>query len=557
MGADRGVDAHVLAVLLEHGVVQRVAHAVQALEFELAVACHAEDAGHGVRVVAGELRVDDAAGEVRQQVARAGQVGGVGAFLAGEHRVAVQAPLLALLDLTVPVGALDQAQRHLGAELLAQQGQPHQHRQAALGVGLHHQAELAPAGDGRVAHQLLVELQRQLQAIGFLGVDGDADVQLAGADRQLADVGKQLGEHALALRHFIARVQCGELDGDRRARAGADLRLGADGVDGLAVVGHVLLGIVGGQRRLAEHVERVGVALLALRTTVLQRLADGAAEHELLAHQLHGLVHRGADHRLAGALDQLAEHVFRAAIGGFRVDHLAGHHQAPGGEVDQHVVALAEVALPLGGAQLIADQRVGGGGVRHAQQGLGEAHQHQPFLGVEAVLAKKGVEGIDGIVPAAHLFDQGAGVAADGLDALFTRVGELQELLEIGGFVNVVVGADLREEIGRLLGRDPGKELVLQDVTGFEHHAHPLVESVCYGSSAAIADQPITVWPNGNSHARGWRNLEAAGCRLLAGSSGVFVESYGRRNERMPGVSPGPARDRAARGLRNSGAPLP
>ncbi|WP_372877368.1 hypothetical protein, partial [Pseudomonas sp.] len=34
------------------------------------------------------------------------------------------------------------------------------------------------------------------------------------------------------------------------------------------------------------------------------------------------------------------------------------------------------------------------------------------------------------------------------------------------------------EKIGGLGGRDPVKELVLQDVTGFKHHAHPLMETV-------------------------------------------------------------------------------
>jgi len=70
-----------------------------------------------------------------------------------------------------------------------------------------------------------------------------------------------------------------------------------------------------------------------------------------------------------------------------QVDHLAGHDQAPGGEVDQHVVTLADMPFPFGGIELVTDQRVGGRGVRHAQQSLGQAHEHEPFLGIEAVLA--------------------------------------------------------------------------------------------------------------------------------------------------------------------------
>ncbi|MNN00392.1 hypothetical protein D3C81_1129810 [compost metagenome] len=267
---------------------------------------------------------------------------------------------------------------------------------------------------------------------------------------------------------FVARVQCGELDRDRRARARTDLRLGTDGVDGLAVVGHVLLGVGCGQCGLAKHVEGIGVALLAARTAVLQSFGNGAAEDELVAHQLHRLVHRGADHRLAGALHQLADDARRSGVGAtIQGDHLAGHHQAPGGEVDQHVVALAEVALPVGGGQLVADQRVGGRGVGHAQQGFGQAHQHQAFVGIEAVLTQERVEGIDGIVPGTHGFDQCASVAADRLDAIGTRIGELQQLTQVGFLVDRVVGADLGEE----LGGGPGKEFAFQDVTGCEHHA--------------------------------------------------------------------------------------
>ncbi|MCY1411115.1 hypothetical protein D9M71_264970 [compost metagenome] len=449
---------------------------MQALEFELALftgfglglGAHRQDAGDGVRVVAGELRVDHAAGVLAEQEAGAGQVGGVGAFLAGIDRVAVQALDLALLDLAVPVGALHQTQRDARAQLPAKQGQPAEYRQAALGVRLDDQAELAPAGDGRIAQQLLEEFEGEFQAVGFLGIDGDADVQLAGAAGQVADAGEQLGEHALALRHFVARVQGGQLDRDRRPRARADLRLGADGFDGLAVVGHVLLGVGGGQRGLTEHVEGIGVTLLAARTAVLQGFGDAAAEDELLAHQLHRLVHRGADHRLAGALHQLADHARRATVGAaIQGDHLAGHHQAPGSEVHQHVVALAEVALPVGGGQLVADQRIGGRRVGHPQQGFGQAHQHQALVGIEAVLTQERVEGIDGVVPGAHGFDQCAGVAADSLDAIGTGIGELQQLGQVGFLVDRVVGADLGEE----LGGGPGKEFAFQDVTGCEHHA--------------------------------------------------------------------------------------
>ncbi len=418
-----------------------------------------------MRVVAGELRVDHPTGVLGQQVARAGEVGGVSAFLARVDGVAVQALNLALLDLTVPVGALYQPQRNAFAKLTTEQRQPDQHRQAAFGISLDDQAKLTPAGDSRVAQELFVQFQRQLEAVGLLGIDGDPDIALTRQHGQFAHTGEQLGEHALALGDFVARMQCRQLDRHRRTRALADLRLGADGLHGLTVVGHVLGGVFGSQCRLTEHVEGISVALLALGTAVLQRFGDGAAKHELLAHQLHRLVHCAADHWLAGALEQAADDVLRPAIGGFRIDHLAGHHQPPGGEVDQHVVALAEVAFPFGGVELVADQRVSRGGIRHPQQRFGQAHQHQPFLGVQAVLAQQRIEGIDGILTPAHRLDQAARALANGGNARLAGIGKLQQFGEILRLVNGVIGADGGKEFrGFLVG-----EGAFQHVTGLEH----------------------------------------------------------------------------------------
>ena len=68
MRADRRIDAAARALGLAHDLVQRLAHAVQALELEaVAVAGHRQHRGDGVGVVGGELRID-AVGH-RQQLA--------------------------------------------------------------------------------------------------------------------------------------------------------------------------------------------------------------------------------------------------------------------------------------------------------------------------------------------------------------------------------------------------------------------------------------------------------------------------------------------------------
>jgi hypothetical protein len=48
---------------------------------------------------------------------------------------------------------------------------------------------------------------------------------------------------------------------------------------------------------------------------------------------------------------------------------------------------------PVGVAQLVADQLVGGFLVGNAQQGLGHAHQQHAFLAAQVVLAHEGLDG--------------------------------------------------------------------------------------------------------------------------------------------------------------------
>ena len=56
VGTHRRIDAAVQAgLLVQHRVVQLLPHAVQALEFELAITGHLQNADHGVGVVGGEL----------------------------------------------------------------------------------------------------------------------------------------------------------------------------------------------------------------------------------------------------------------------------------------------------------------------------------------------------------------------------------------------------------------------------------------------------------------------------------------------------------------------
>ena len=68
---------------------------------------------------------------------------------------------------------------------------------------------------------------------------------------------------------------------------------------------------------------------------------------------------------------------------------LPGQHQAPGGGIHEQGGTGAQMLLPVAGHDLVADQLVGGVGIRDAQQGFGEAHEHHAFLGGQVVLAQE------------------------------------------------------------------------------------------------------------------------------------------------------------------------
>ena len=312
--AHRGVDA-ARALHTERAthdlLVQRLAHAVQALELVLprppvGRPGHLHDGGHAVRVVGGELRVHRI--RRRQQLACTGQVAHVAVRLAGVDGVVALPIHLRALDLAVPIGALHQPHHQPVAAAARQVDQPVDHRRAALLVRLNDEADAVPAGQRRLVAQPLQQVQRQLQPLGLLGVDVQADAVPARALGQRQQARVQLGQHAAFLRTAVARVQRRQLDRDagpvdHPAPAGR----AANGVDGLLVGRQVARCVGGRQRRLAQHVVRIAEALGLARAGVAQGFVDGLAGHELLAHQAHRAVHAGADQRLAALADEARE----------------------------------------------------------------------------------------------------------------------------------------------------------------------------------------------------------------------------------------------------------
>ncbi len=437
---DRCIDPAARALAAQHVVVQCLAHAVQALELEaVAVAGHVQYRGHGMRIVGGELRVD-AVGH-GEQLARTGQVGHVGGGLAGEHREAVQPEHLGALDLGIPVGALDQAHHDAAVEARGQRMQVVEHVAGALAIGLHHHAEAVPALQCRVGENRLDHVQRQVEAVGFLGVDVEAHAGRLGEQGQRAGPRGQFAEDAFALRPLVARMQGGELHRD--AGVGADVRGGArrrQRGDGIGV-GQVVAARVGiGARRFAEHVVGIGIALADPLLAPLHRFADGSAKHELAAQFLHRLAHRGADHRLAQATHRAAQGADQALLA--IAEHLAGEQQRPGGGIDQRGTGATQVAAPVRGGDLVVDQGVDGFRVRHPQQGLGQAHQCHPFARGQAVLGEKGLHQA-GVVGGTHRLDQRRGTVDDLAAGIGIEAGLAHQRGQHPGLPGQAVGADL------------------------------------------------------------------------------------------------------------------
>ncbi len=297
---DRRIDAAGAVELVgaDYLVIDALTHAVQALEFVIGSAGQGVDRGNGQRVVAGELRVDGVG--CGQHRPGAGEIGHVGVHLAREHRVVGQAVDLRALDFAIPIGALDQANRHAPARPSRHLDDPVDHAARALLVGLHHEPQPVPTGECRSGGELLEQVEREVKTVGLLRVDAHADVARARAPRERRHSRQQFGQHARTLQTRIARVQRGELDGNARSGVHPRARRSrADSVDGLLVGGHIALRVLGGERCFTEHVVRIAIAASLALARVGDRLGDSAPGHELLAEQAHGQVHALADERLA------------------------------------------------------------------------------------------------------------------------------------------------------------------------------------------------------------------------------------------------------------------
>ena len=130
----------------------------------------------------------------------------------------------------------------------------------------------------------------------------------------------------------------------------------------------------------------------------------------MATHFLHRLIGYSPDDRLAEALEQLTQGFANGVALGI-LQQVAGHQQGNGGGVDQPRGRLAHVGAPGAGGDLVFDQFVDCGVVRHAQQRLGQTHQGNAFLGGKAVLCQELFHdgGLGILANAAHQFGRTGG----------------------------------------------------------------------------------------------------------------------------------------------------
>ena len=186
VGADRRVDTaraveFAIGDFTGHLLVQRLAHAVQALEFVLSrvvvLPGQLINCRQGVSVMGRELRIDQA--RHRQQLFRTGQIGDVGVDLAGIDRIAFETVHLRAFDFAVPVGAFNQTNHQAATAAGREVDQVVNHERAAFLIGLDHKANPVPARQLRFKAEFFQQIERDLQAIGLFGVNVDTDIVLA------------------------------------------------------------------------------------------------------------------------------------------------------------------------------------------------------------------------------------------------------------------------------------------------------------------------------------------------------------------------------------------
>ena len=240
-------------------------------------------------------------------------------------------------------------------------------------------------------------------------------------------------------------MQRREFDGDA-GPVGQGMAAGglADRFDRTRIGVEIALGVGRRARAFAEHVEGIARLLAGARAAPLQRLLDGLAQHEMIAHQPHRLARRGAHRGRTEPLDEAADGAVGCLAG---LDHPRRQAQRPGRGIDQERGGLGLVMDEVTLAEFVLDELVGGAGIRHAQQRFGQHHQREPLLGRQRELPQHVLDPTQTVVALADRLDQPRRGAVDPRLLRRTEMRCRQQLRGDLGILRGVGGGEGRRDV--------------------------------------------------------------------------------------------------------------
>ncbi len=213
----------------------------------------------------------------------------------------------------------------------------------------------------------------------------------------------------------------------------------ADGRNGVRISLKVARGVGRRACALAQHVERV--AEFRVCGAARQGFLNGLAEHEVGAKQAHRLARRGPHRRTPEPADKLMQN----ALGRFvTADDPRRNAERPGRGGDEQRAGVHFVRAKTARRQLVFDEPVGGRGIRHAQEGLGQNHEGEAFLGGKRVFPQEILNPAKAAGVRADRIDESAGARIDPRFGLRWQRGGLEK-----GGRDILVGRRIRRAKSR------------------------------------------------------------------------------------------------------------
>ena len=272
-----------------------MAHAVEPLKLKItAIPRQFQHQRRRIGIMGGKLGVQHIAR--RHHPLGANLIAQVGGGLTGIDRIIEQTHFLGMLNLTVPIGPLDQPNHKFTVQVPAQSNQPVNHIRRPLLIGLDHDAKAVPMRQLPIPGQCREYIQRNIQPRGLLRINGKAKPLRLCRQGKAAHLWVHIRHYRPRLREFIAGMQGRKFH--RNTGGFIDIILVVICADLLdrQLIGVKILGRIGQcPCALAQHIKGKPGFRAVFLTAPFRRFLYGAAQNILSAHNAHGLHHGTAD----------------------------------------------------------------------------------------------------------------------------------------------------------------------------------------------------------------------------------------------------------------------